>query len=727
MPGKTICILLIVLLAGSAVKLHTQDQDKDNYYIFFDNSWSMKRYDFYPRLLGSLMGALKKESREKEYKIIYVPFGTRRSIQYFDSYNQFSQKIEKDFATTDFLNLSGTLSRIRDDDKVIIISDGEHDISNNLPFTNLSEEELEQMMEVVETLQKSGLQVHVLHILKDHGQVTPKDIFTYYNFQKRKNQAAPPGKKSPITQSSTIAALTIDFMKKLVTGSGDYYLCTDNKAAVNALFKIFEIATPIECNTTHFKTTIPLDITFGRWVEDETEQWFWRELKNYPICIEGVTREFEKNKTENLFNLTVDYINNDAYTVRFGQETLWNERRISNRSEMNNCIQRVVDKIKNKIDYELLKSPQYAPRFTVPHCLISIKFEDEKLYAFIVEKNFRLYKKECQKDKWDTADVFFFDEDKRAYLFLPVMVAKSLLITSPGQSEETKKGKLVDLEQENISSWDTEELTVKKDEINYPTISFDFKEFFNDEKGTLLFFSVATGRFFGMVSSSNFQPSFTFFKDQRYRIYFVPDDIASENIKSIPRLLSGENDVPKALNLLKPTDDDVAFTSWLKCLKKFKEAKPEDLPQTNANQTQTASTQDSTPPLEKNIESRGKVTRQIARSNGYFLLLQHLGEIMEDQEYKQVFKELLEQTIKEYKGSGMTPFKAIELLQAEIPGFSDELREKYLKSGQRDKIEIILQVLSNPVSNLTALLNYVDGNLQGATLQNQKYFKELEK
>lgn len=728
MLGKIICILLIVLLAVSAVMLNSQD--KDRYYIFFDNSWSMKRYDFYPRLLGSLIGGLKNEGREKEFIINYVPFGTRRSIEYFNNYNQFSNKIKKDFATTDFVNLGSTLSRIRDDDKVIIISDGEHDTSNNLPFTNLTEEELKQMMEVVDTLQKRGLQVYALHILKDHSHVNQKDIANYYNSLKRKNQAAPPGNKSPVTQSSIIAALTKDFMKRLATGSGDYYLCADNKAAVNALFKIFEISTPIACDTSHFKTTIPLDITFGDWVEHETKQWFWQELENYPICIAGVTRKFEENPTNTLFNLTVDYINNDAYTVRFGQETLWNEKQIFNRSDMNNCIQRIVGKVKSKIDNELLKSPDYAPRFTVPQCLISIKFEDEKLYAFIKEKNFNLYKKDCQRYTWKTADVFFFDEDKRAYLLIPVMVAKRLLITAPGQPKGLKVGKSINLEQENISSWDTEELTVKKDEIKFPTISFNFTGFFNNEKGTLLFFSVVTGRFFGMVSDSSPQLSFTLFKDQRYRIYFVPDDIKSENIKSIPRQLSEERDVPKALNLLNPTRDDVVFEDWKDCLERFDEAKaepvnPENLTQTNTRKKKTTSTSDSPANL-PTVDSRGKVARQIARSNGYFHLLQHLGDIMDNQEFKRIFKDLLNQTIEEYKGSGMSPFKVIELLQAEIPVFSHELREKYLGLGSRAKIQTIIQVLTNPIQNLTELKHYIEGNLVKVTAQNQNYFHELE-
>jgi hypothetical protein len=364
--------------------------------------------------------------------------------------------------------------------------------------------------------------------------------------------------------------------------------------------------------------------------------------------------------------------------------------------------------------------------------LISIKFEDEKLYAFIKDKNFNLYKKECQRYTWKPPKVFFFDEDKRAYLFIPVLVAKRLLITAPGQPKELKKGKLINLEQENISSWDTEELTVKKDEIKYPTLSFNFTGFFSDEKGkgTLLFFSVVTGRYFGMVSYLNPQPSFTLFKDQRYRIYFVPDDIETKNIKSIPRQLSDERDVPKALNLLTPTKDDVVFKNWKECLQQFDDAKPEvvnteNLIQTKKRKKKTTSTPEAPANL-PTVDSRGKVARQIARSNGYFLLLQHLGEIMENQEFKRIFKDLLNQTIEEYKGSGMSPFKVIELLQAEIPVFSNKLKEKYLGLGSRPKIQTIIQVLTNPIQNLTELKHYIEGDLEKVTPQNQTYFHELE-
>jgi hypothetical protein len=223
--------------------------------------------------------------------------------------------------------------------------------------------------------------------------------------------------------------------------------------------------------------------------------------------------------------------------------------------------------------------------------------------------------------------------------------------------------------------------------------------FLSTFKGTLLFFSANTKRFYDMVEISPQQSHVDFFKNQRYWVYFVPTEIEATSIKFAQRTINTENDIQVTLEFLKPTSLDVTFTDWEECLKKFKKASSDS--------------------------SEDLVTRQIAVSNGYFLLLQHLGEIMENQEYKQIFSNLLENTISVYRGAE-SPFKAVDLLQAEIPGFSDRFRRKYLRLGHEGKILNIILVLSNPNANFTELKHYIDGNLSGVTRQNQKYFRELE-
>jgi hypothetical protein len=663
------------------------------------------------------MGGLKKEGLDNEYLIKYIPFGARRSITIYDDYNNFSENIKTNFSTTDFIRLNILWNKVQKNDSVIIISDGEHDTSSNPPFTNLTEDELKEMIDIASAMSNNRHPIYVIHILKEYsGERRTLDIGSYYRNLKNNRSNVLAGVKFTVGDGNVIAALSKDFMKKIAKTANNYYLCYDNKGAVEALFKIFNITMPIACNTAAFKKNIPLNVMFNASVSGSFRQWFWQELKNKQFCLDGVNRAFENDPNNNIFRLSVDYVNRDAYTVRLGNDIIWKERKIYESDDMAECLNRVVTNIKTMITGVLIDDV----RFSVPECLISVKFMDEKIYTFLGKDNFQLYLEDCGSSLWQNADIYFFEEDKRAYIPIPMMKAQQLRITAPGQENAAGGVKTITLNSGVTGSWDAEELTVSESDLQFPSFSYNFSDFFSQFKGTLLFFSAATKRFYGLVSSNKPQVPLKIFKGQRFQIYYVPENLEDKNIKTCYRELANETDVPKALDLLKPTLDDKVFGDWYKCLEEFEKAKKQDA-NTKLRPNNTSIT------VARGASTFETVARQISESNGYFQLLYHLKDIKSNTGYKDLFNALLEQTIKEYRDSTITPFKSIDLLQARIPGFSDRLKQQYLKMGEDEgKMMTIIQILSNPISNLTELNYYLNGDIANVSLQNQKYFRELE-
>ena len=701
---KTIVLLILIIATSLFPKLYGRgyEPSKKVYYICFDNSWSMKRYDFYPRLMGFLWVNLKREGLDEEIEIKYVPFGTRWAIKEYKSYGNFSDYIsKKTFSTTDFVNLSKTLDRMNDGNTVIIISDGEHDTSTHRPFSNLKLSELEDMLNVVQKMRRKNLNVYSIHILKGYSHIGSKDIGYYYNSLKKSNVMG--GMELSVTKGNIIAELSMDFMKKLASSSSNYHLCEDNKDAVRALFNILDISPHMDCDASGFMNTIPIAVTFSSNVGRDTMSFLHREIQTYTFCIQGIHRSFELDRYSKFFQLDIEHHDNDVYTAVLGDQTIWKQRRIYSRSDIKNFLDRVKDRVESKIKNEFSDNP----RFALPECYLSIKFQDKKLYAFISDENFKMSLENCGKNTTVTPELSFFDEDQRAYVFVPVKVARSLTVTSPAQGTDGKKEKTFSFTSANIGSWDAGELEVQTGDLDYPKITYDFSGFFSDPnaRGDLLFFSSDTKRFFGLVNYRG-QKNLELFLGRKYDVYFVPENIEKKNIKSFPKVLSNIEDISKVLELVKPTDEDVVFNDWEECLLKFRNAAKSDRGHEG----------------KKDI-----VTRQIVESNGYFHLLNHLGYIVEDEEYKRIFKELLDNTISLYKGMG-TPFKVIDLLQYEIPGFSQQLMRKYLElMGHQGKAMTTIQLLSNPNQNLIELKYYIDGDLLGrVTKQNHKYFKALE-
>lgn len=736
----------VIILASSVLMPHAQTADnpwtkvkpkKDAYYICFDNSSSLKKYEFYKRLIGALISYLRREGVEKDKEIKYIPFGSGSLPKIFDKYREFASYVNTNFPTTDFGKLSDRLAELDNQETVIIISDGEHDISTQAPFSHLTITEMEQMLEVVNQLKQKNIKVYSIHILKEYSEVEPTlDLEKYYQDFLSRNRTR---EENP----QNIAALTMDFMKNLASNEDDYHLCTDNVGALRAVLDIFGIPKPVQCDVSKFKDTIPLNVTF-EFVDSGAREWLWLELRRTSLCIDGVERTIVEDQTDGFFKMNVTYVTDDAYTIKFGTRTdkksdpileiIWNERDITGPPNMDEFINTLSQEIKAKIQGEFAGNP----RFSAPRCLISIKFLDQKLYTFLKEENFLIHVNSCDnKQAWRKADVTFFDEDYRVYVSVPMTISDKLQIMAPEfpVSDEIM-GKDIELKA-NIGNIDAEEITIKQNDIPYPTFSYDFSHLLQEKKGTVLLFSAETKRFYGMAGEIAKQNHLDLMQGQKYTAYFVPDDLENNNIKFFSRPLESKEDVGKVLELVKPSGKtDAVFLDWVECLAAYNEAwKADESEEQKSRQNNTAATpsskskdktgvkdEDTQKPIFK--KHRGRAAREIATSNGYFRLLHHLAEILEDDDDKKTFLDLLDITIQEYKGFA-SPFQVIDLLRTEIPGFSEKLKDEYLGIGREEKIQIILVILSNPIKNLAELKNFITNNLRDVSPENQNYFIEL--
>lgn len=701
-------VMVTWLITGLPLVSLLAQGEKDVYYICFDNSWSMKRYDFYPRLIGSLIGLLKRDGIHNDLVIKYIPFGTRFPLKVIDRYDVFSRYISaKNDATTDFANLTSTLEREinkhgQKRPTVIIISDGEHDISKNLPFSQLSSGELEQMQEVFKRMKGLRVPVYTVHILKDFpGVQKPRRIAQY--FLELSNSKLPPGSEVICSDKNIIAALSMDFMEQLAGEGGKTYLCRSNKDGVKAFIDIFGLSLPFDCDISSFSPIIPLNVRFEG-VERHVQQWFLNEIQASRFCAQGVERRLQVTGERSLFQVKVVYVNRETYNLYLNSDITWKERRISIPREMDICIAGLKNNIEEKIETEYNNDS----RFMIPHCLTGIKFEDPRVYAFLSAQNFKLRVNRCHQQQLEETEVFFFDDDHRVYILLPLIVAERLFITAPGKEDNLNQGASIAITQEIFNSWEGNEAIIRDGAISYPTFQYDFARFFNTFPGDILFFSYEKKRFYGIVGRTIKQNRLDFFQGGKYKIYFVPASLSTQNIKVINKELKNSTDVQDALELLKPSPIDVVFTDWEECLYRYEKASP-----------------DSGSSLLK-LNTRDTVARQVSASNGYLFLLLHLGDIMNDPVKKTLFLELLGRTISIYKGME-SPFEVIELFQVDIPIFSRHLKECYANLLARgSKISTIIQVLANPISNLTELKYYIEGNYQMVSRENQRIFKELE-
>lgn len=703
MKMKPSILLMIAVLVGlMATSIGSaQSQDKETFYICFDNSWSMKRYQFYHRLIGALMLNLEREGLSNTIEIKYVPFGTRRPLRIFDNYRRFSRYIDqRTYATTDFRPLGNTLTRIDSDAKIVIISDGEHDISREPPFSNLSTTELGQMLEVVEGVNNQN--ISCIHILRQFRRVSQSPNIKDYYKKLRSQSPLIMGTETVVNNGETIAALTKDFMKKLVKDESQYHFCTDNNSAVQALMNIFNLSQAVSTDASKFLKRIPLDTEFP-YVDRRYKLWFKEKLRAAKPCIFDVERELDivENGRNADVKLSIEYIKSKIYSVTLDGESIWRNRRIANDSEMQRCMEKIVAAIENNIQTGFSDSPKYV----VPRSFISVKFEDDKLYSFLNHNNFKVEFQTCSNGVPPPVETHFFDSGKRAYVSVPLLAADRLYITIPGDENNISGGKSFDLTEGIPNSWDAPEFTIKKGGIFYPTFFVDFIEFLNKYKGTLLFFAADTKRFFGKVGSDMNKSSIELFSNRMYWIYFVPEDIDSSVIKFCQKSLANSEDIKNALDILEPTPGvDVVHDHWEKWLETYKQAV-----------NNAAGAMENNPDL---------VVRQIVQSNGYFLLLQHLGDIKRYPDKRAVFLEILNKTIELYEGTE-SPFKVIDLLEAGIEGFSEKLTQRYLASGADSaKIKIIIRLLSKDISSLKELRRYLNG--ESVSKQNGIYFKKLE-
>jgi hypothetical protein len=711
MKSKIICIFILTMLVITAGKIYGQDIPR--YYICFDNSASMKQFEFYPRILGGLFALLKSEERIKDFALYYVPFGANSNITILDKYENFTSYIDKNTAaTTNFVKLADVLENIDDNDHFIIISDGEHDTSNKASFSYLTAQELGQMKNVIQRLKSKRRHFHSIHILKKYGHIESfEDINRYYRGLSGNTRNRLRGVPEAVQEGGIIASLTKDFMRKLAGDESRYFSCKDNQGALNALMKIFKVTQTFSCNSENFKTAVPVELSF-EYVDPVDQEWFRKEIEKTTFCLpsEGFQRSIVIKKNKD-FKLKIVYENNYVYNLYIGDEPIWENDTIQYNEDLKRCIKHhIVKELKEMIFEKIDKEPEFTP----PQCLLSIQVTDKNLYGFLAEKNFRIFRKSCGSSDWTPIHAaYFFPEEKRIYIHIPTLIAESIRITLPVDKNNPDYGKNIILELDKTGMWNNDEWKVGYQQLTYPVIKYDFSQFFQKYPGTLLFFSKDTNRFIDRADHKD-NTKINIFKGQFFNIYYVPADIESNIIKSVKRELKTTSDFKIILDLLAPADNERNFKNWRECLDSFAKACEMDRP---AKNVKSKSTQTST--ANKDI-----VTRQIAISNGLIHLLSHLSDVKQEKKMD-IFVKLLNSLINLYKDTSF-PFTGIKLLNSEIPVFSEQLWNRFLVIGDRAKIDIILLLLAEPIKNLSELRDFINGKFENVSPDNHNYFKQLE-
>ncbi|MCP5051734.1 MAG: hypothetical protein GY940_31500, partial [bacterium] len=309
------------------------------------------------------------------------------------------------------------------------------------------------------------------------------------------------------------------------------------------------------------------------YVDRRNKKWFMNNLKDVKPCIFGMERSLDiiENEENTDVKLSIEYIRSKIYSVTLDEESIWPNKRIANAKEMKKCIDKIVTAIENNIETGFSGNPKYV----VPRSLVSIKFNDEKLYPFITHNNFNIEMETCSDYAAPRVETRFFDGGKRAYLAVPMMAAKRLNITLPGEDGKHGGSKTFDLTGGVIKSWEAKEFTVDRGDISYSRLPVDLSGFLKENKGTVLFFAANTKRFYGMVEMGTgaMRSSIELLNNRGYWIYFVPDDIDNKIVKFIPKHVAGADDIKNILDFLKQIPEvDKVYNHWEEWLDTYQRA-----------------------------------------------------------------------------------------------------------------------------------------------------------
>ena len=292
--------------------------------VFLDNSSSMKRFRFYPRVLALLIGKASLNDR-----IQVVPFG-EGDLNVYDLEQGASLEgtLARNSHTTNFEGIQVFLENpIANIKRVIIISDGEHDVERFSPFTRLTFQEITAMTRVAAFLRaradKHGWEVHTVHLLR--GQKVPYSSTLKAALEEVKNTGR------AITSSDKIAAVSIDFMQRMAA-DGSYKRCKDNSEMIAELARIFELEA-MDCSS-DYQRNIPIDLRFIE-VEDDLKKEVARILRQFPFCYDGLSRQFIRaGSRKHSFSLQLEYLSEDIYQVSFEQQVIVEELEFRRREEL---------------------------------------------------------------------------------------------------------------------------------------------------------------------------------------------------------------------------------------------------------------------------------------------------------------------------------------------------------------------------------------------------------
>lgn len=675
------------------------NQPLPRYYIFVDNSESMKRMHYYERVLSIIYENVNAEFH-------FVAFGTtqRDQLKDFIYITPFLQFLDsRNFLTTDFETLADYITdlKLEPRDQIIIITDGEHDIAPNRSFSHLTKSELETMKRVVHKLKKHRKNIQVVHLLKNSPGPIKKITLERYIATFTDMKVDVPGFDA-LSDPGVIKALTHDFLSRL-TEEENYFYCKTRSETVQALHeKIFNLSIPVACDIGNFSMTIPVTLSF-RYVPSRVRQRFQDKLSTTTVCWNGIKRTFsviDNQVTSPAFPVKMEWSTDDYYSIWVKDTPIWPNRKLYMDSDFNQAASTLQAHFTEIIGNAESSIDNQYPGFVEPRCRVSIRFPGNMVFPFLSPEHFKLYAADCRGNlvETDRFRVRCSKYTRRFYIELPMVSSRKITITYP--HNDKKRVKEFPLTSQRIRQfWDGDELVVEDVKNHIPVVDYNFDQYLKKHKGTILLFSAFNRRYAGKIEKTG---SFRFYKGMKYWFYHVPEDLETHSIPFSTRMINSPGDIEEVFNLLEMSREK-ALMDWKHCLKIFNDVE------------------------DGNDESKKSVVmKKLVEANGILLLLANLESITGNKKHKEDLVHILELYQDRYQGVSIKPFRAVNLAKQEIPGFTDKLKENFMRLGNPIKINIIIALLANPYSSLKDLRYYLLEQYDKVSSQNIEYFRKLE-
>ena len=661
-------LLLAVVIMYSGFSCVWAQSPAKRLYICLDNSSSLKDKRFYENVTTQLKEFYDR-LKDRYNPLTIVLFGDSNSVLQFemtsardiDWINLFKTMEKTTYHTTDFVTLlsSGVFRKCTPKDRIIILSDGEHDAETYKSFSHFTEQEIKNLSNALNFVdeRKQIFSIHLLHNKKYFSAA--ERSFTELQYT------------TVVTNPLHIAGLSKFIMKQLSgTRKRRYFLCNSNENAFDVLFKLLGLGAPIK--PPKIIRQIDLYVHFNE-MPAEFETYVKNYFRNLLYCIQGEERKVTVLKEpDDRADLKLEIINAGEGTVdvNLNGRTIWRGTEV----DFYDKDTKFLGDLKSRMKKNLLG----LDKFKIPEGYVNVFIPDSHVYAFIEAGQYQVKgeKKGCPPSG---RKVNVYQE---AAVSLQHFANKGFLIKGPTsltsiefylQYESDSPGNnLKHLFNAAVKPEHFRYLSqMIKPSLNLPDkVSISFQDVFQRNPGELYIYAHTGDSFVKKLTAKN--PTFQFFKDFGYTFYYVPKESRYSIVKETRKISnffdSSGNKTGRyhtLMTMLANKSQLKSFDTWKSCLDSFDSA-----------------------------QDQNAIVREILISDIFFELFFHLDKVNKDKNYKSIFLKLLEKitgTPFDY-----TPFPTAKLYK-DVYNTTDSnsLLQNRIPISDRDKIRLIAESLGD--------------------------------